>query len=136
GSPDLRPETVKGWDAGVEQSFLHGRATVEAAYFHNDFDNLIDFNFVTNHLENIGRAKTQGVEVALTLRPNDDLAIGVNYTYTDTLNEQTDQELLRRPRNKIGFDATWRYSARGDVTVSGACVGSRADIDPVTFGRT
>lgn len=135
GSPDLRPERVKGWDAGVEQTFLGGRATVEAAYFRNDFDNLIDFNFVTNRLENVGRARTQGVEVGLTVRPTDDVALGVSYTYTDTLNQQTDQQLLRRPPHKIGFDATWRYSTKGDVTVSGAYIGSRADIDPITFGR-
>lgn len=136
GSPDLRPEKVTGWDAGVEQQFLKGRLAVDATYFHNSFDNLIDFNFATSHLENVGASTTQGFEFTLSARPTDTLSCAFSYTYTNTLNTETDQELLRRAPNKFSLSTNWRYCPRGDVTLTLVYSGSRADIDPITFGRT
>jgi vitamin B12 transporter len=136
GSPDLKPEKVTGWDAGVEQRFFNGRLAVDATYFHNSFDNLIDFNFVTSHLENVGASTTQGFEFTLTARPTDTLSFALGYTYTDTLNTETDQELLRRAPNKFSLSGNWRYCPRGDISLTLVYNSSRADIDAVTFGRT
>ena len=41
GNPNLVPERSRGWDAGIEQSLLAGRASVELTYFDNRIDNLI-----------------------------------------------------------------------------------------------
>lgn len=54
GNPALLPESSKGWDAGVQQSWLEGVIVLDATYFHNDFRNLIDFDFTTFSLQNIG----------------------------------------------------------------------------------
>ena len=89
-------------------------------------------NFTTFQPVNIGRAQTQGVEVGLTLRPSDAFSVGVNYTYTDAANLDTHGQLLRRPRNKVGLDVSYRYSRKGDVTLSGVYNGNRADYDPIS----
>lgn len=137
GSPDLEPEEVRGWDVGVEQTFMEkDRLTLEATYFDNRYENLIDFDFVTSSLMNVGKAETSGVELAATFRLDDALSVGLNYTYLDTLNTETDQELLRRAPHKAGAFVDWRYTQKGSVTVSAAYYSSRADIDPVSFGRT
>lgn len=135
GSPDLKPEKVRGWDVGLEQALGSDRFLMDVTYFRNDFSNLIDFNFVSNRLENVGAASTDGVELTFTLRPVKDVSVGLNYTYTDTLNRVTDKELLRRSPNKIGVDVDWRYSARGDITLSGVYNGKRRDIDPISFSQ-
>ncbi|HEX8915659.1 MAG TPA: TonB-dependent receptor [Humisphaera sp.] len=136
GSPDLKPEKVDGWDVGVTQGFWNDRLSVDATFFRNDFDNLIDYDFVANKLQNVGAATTQGVELSLTARPTDAVSLFASYTYTDARNLDSDQTLLRRAPHKVSAGGTWRYSPKGDVTVTLVYNGGRADIDPVTFGRT
>jgi vitamin B12 transporter len=133
GNPNLKSETSYGWDAGAQQSFDKNRVVFDATYFHNQFTNLIEVvNFTTFQPVNIGRAKTDGVELALTLRPTDSLTAGVSYTHTNPVDLSTDQELVRRPRNKVGMDVTWQYSRKGQITLSGTYTGDRADYSPTT----
>lgn len=112
GNPDLRPETSTGWDAGFEQTLLPGRISVGGAYFHNDFWNLIDFNSTFTSYENIGRARTQGLESFVALSPCDGLSLRADYTFTVAQNELTDLYLLRRPKNKLSLTATWKATEK------------------------
>ena len=41
GNPDLKPETSKGWDIGVEHTFSNDGITVDATYFDNRITNEI-----------------------------------------------------------------------------------------------
>jgi vitamin B12 transporter len=133
GNPDLKSETSYGWDAGVGQSFDKNRIVFDATYFHDQFTNLIEVvNFTTFQPTNVGRAKTDGVELGMTLRPADSVSAAFTYTHTNPQNLSTDQELVRRPRNKIGMDVTWQYCRKGQITLSGTYTGDRADYDPVT----
>ncbi len=136
GSPTLKSEKSYGWDAGVEQAFLDNRLTASATYFSNQFTNLLDYNSVTNMEDNIGHARAQGVELGLNARPIDELTLGINYTYTDTKNLDTNSPLLRRPPNAVSAQGTWQYSRKGQVTLGANYESSRADIDPITFANT
>ncbi len=121
----------------MQQSFDKNRLIFDATYFHNQFTNLIEVvNFTTFQPVNIGRAKTDGVELALTLRPTDSLSGVFSYTHTNPQDLSSGRELVRRPRNKVGMDVTWQYSRKGQVTLSGAYTGDRADFDPVTGAIT
>ena len=84
GNPALLPESSKGWDAGIQQSFLEGVIVIDATYFHNDFRNLIDFDFTTFTLQNIGRARAAGVEVTGTCLLTQQSSLSANYTYTNS----------------------------------------------------
>src|SRR5207247_962205 len=44
GNPQLQPETIRSFDAGVEQQFGSTRVTASLTYFYSRFENLIDFS--------------------------------------------------------------------------------------------
>jgi vitamin B12 transporter len=133
GSTTLKPEKSTGWDAGVEQSLFHDRFTANVTYFSNQFRDLLDYNPIANMEDNIGHARSEGVELGATLRPIDELTLTANYTYTSTKDFSTDGPLLRRPPNAVSAQATWDYCRKGQITVAMNYESSRADIDPITF---
>ncbi len=133
GSPDLNPETSKGWDAGVEQKIAGDYLLVGATYFENNFDDLIDYDFVTMKYGNINRAETRGVETFVTAKPDKSLSVRLAYTYTETENKNTGEPLLRRPRNKVSCDTTYAFTEKFKGTASVIYVGERVDEDFVTY---
>ena len=62
GNPDLVPETSRNWDVGIDQSFGDQRVAVGATYFNNHFNNLIQYSFTNRQVENVARARAEGVE--------------------------------------------------------------------------
>jgi vitamin B12 transporter len=133
GSPELNPETSQGWDAGVEQKIAGDLLVVGATYFENQFDDLIDYDFVTMKYGNINQAETRGVETFVTAQPVKELSVRAAYTYTDTENKITGDPLLRRPRNKVSLDTTYAFTAKLKGTVGVIYVGERTDEDFVTY---
>jgi vitamin B12 transporter len=106
GNPNLRPETSKGWDAGWRQSLWDGMIVADATYYRNDFANLIQFDFNTFALENIGRSRASGVELSILLQISPLWTLNTQYTLDDTLNLDTNTALLRRPRDKVSMTLT------------------------------
>ena len=128
GSLGLAPETSKGWEAGVRQSLDEGRLFVDATYFRNDFSNLIQFDFGTFSLENVGVALASGVELSTLYRATDRTTLFANWTFTDTRNFAAGTQLLRRPRDKVSFG--WRRNfarRRGNYGLIANYVGERLD---------
>jgi vitamin B12 transporter len=132
GSPDVDPETSRGWDAGVEQDLMDGAFTVGVTYFHNAFEDLINYDYSLSKYNNIGEAEAQGVEAFVTARPVKDLTLRGSYTYTETENKETGKVLERRPRNKATLDATYAVTVKARATASLMVVGESADIDFAT----
>jgi vitamin B12 transporter len=100
GNPDLRPERSESWDAGVEQHLWRRRVRLGATYFRNDFEDLIQSVLVDPvsfcfQAGNVGRARTQGVEVEASVAPVDGLLLTLAYTYTDTEDRATGNPLRR-----------------------------------------
>ena len=123
-NPNLRPETSLGWDLGIEQS-LGDAVTFGATYFHNNIKNLIDAN-ATTYL-NIGRAVTDGVEGFAAYRPIQSLVFRFDYTYTQATDETTQQELLRRPKNKESLITNWQATDRLSLSATVLSVSSWVD---------
>jgi vitamin B12 transporter len=128
GNPNLRPETSKGWDVGARQQLWGEALYFDATYFRNDFRDLIVFDFNTFSLENVGRARSSGVELTLNSLLTQQLWMNAGYTFDDTLNVDTGSLLLRRPRHKMLLSFT-RTSpdSRSAVTLSTIYVGQRLD---------
>ncbi len=109
GNPALRPERSVGYELGWAIDVpMFGRervATFEVTYFNNRIRDLIEtvFNsdFTASTTQNVNRAKTQGVESSLTLRPADWLEATMTYTFTDARNTVDNSLLLRRPRDQF-----------------------------------
>jgi len=104
GNENLDPEKSLGLDAAIEQSFLNENLIISTGYFYNKFDDLISFEPNTFLFENISRAKSQGVETSALFKFDEKLKLRASYTFTDTEDEDTGMELLRRARNKFAFD--------------------------------
>lgn len=109
GNSALEPERSIGWDAGIDQTFWNGRATISATYFQNDFDNLINFDSVTQRYFNTARAVTSGVEIenALVLWP-ETVKVTTAFTYLRAKDLGTDLTLQRRPEytGRVGVAIT------------------------------
>jgi vitamin B12 transporter len=132
GNTSLKPETNTGFDCGVEQAFGNDFLTVGATYFHNDFNDLIDYDFSTWKYLNIGQAQSGGVETFAGFKGIRNLDARLSYTYTDARNTVTQKFLLRRPQNKGGLDLFY-HGGPADFGTSVVYVGSRKDVSFVDY---
>ena len=134
GNPNLRPETSKGWDVGARQQIWEDAIYVDATYFRNDFRDLIVFDFNTFSLQNVGTARSSGVELNLTSLLTQQLTMNASYTFDDTLNYDTGTALLRRPRNKMLLSFTrLSQDQRSSLTLNAIYAGTRLDTNNVTL---
>ncbi len=131
GNPSLEPEESEGWDVGLEKHF--GSAWVEAAYFRNDFDNLIaavptddpSYPFGVK-AGNVDKATTEGFEFGGFFPLGRSWRVNAAYTRLET--STTGQPLLRRPNWKGNVTLNYR-SSRWNVNLHNLFVGDRMDND-------
>ena len=126
-NPNLKPEESFGWDAGFEQPLLDGKFHVGSTFFHNDFDNLIQFSGVTFEPENVGRARTLGLENFASWTPATNFTIRAAYTWLETKDLDTGGPLVRRPRNSGSLDLDWKICPRLEATAHALFTGGRTD---------
>ena len=138
GNPNLRPEFSKGWDLGYTQPLYCDDLILDATYFRNDFNDLIQFVFDPTapngfgFLQNVQQAMSSGVELTATARLTDVTTLTAAYTYCDTEDLFNQRRLLRRPRNKLGLNLQRRCIAdRATLNIYLLCVGDREDFDDI-----
>lgn len=128
-NPNLKPEKSIGYDAGFDQTLLDKRLQFGSTYFHNSIKNLITTNdaFTTNI--NVGKAETYGFENFVSVKPESDLTLRADYTYTIANDEVKHQELLRRPKHKASLTGTWQATPVAMLSATALYVGSWIDTD-------
>jgi len=89
---DLRPETSRGWEVGIEQTWSQWRYGL--TYFNNDIDDLIVPSGST--LINQRQANIRGLESFIFFQPNKTLNMRLDYTLTSA-HDQDNRRLERRP---------------------------------------
>jgi vitamin B12 transporter len=114
GNPDLVPERSVSWDAGVEQRIVEG-VTAEATWFRLRTKDLIAFSGTTFLLENIARARNEGVETAVTADLGGGLRARAAYTRQRPRDDDTGARLANRPDSFASAGAEW---TRGDWTLA------------------
>ena len=82
GNPDLKPETSKSWEAGVDQSLFGGKLTAGATYFETRLDNVV-FTRGSKY-QNGGKGLAKGIEAYVSARPFEALTIDLAYSYADS----------------------------------------------------
>ncbi len=127
GNESLKPEKSIAWDAGIEQYFLNNTLLLGFTYFANDFEDLIDYDFTQGYI-NIRKATTKGAEITLFARPIPIFSFLVTYTMTEAKNTETDEYLLRRPKNKFTARLDWEFLDRANLHISMIYVGEREDL--------
>jgi vitamin B12 transporter len=126
-NPNLKPETDLGWDLGLEQSILADKLAAGVTYFHIHLNDLIATAASGITYDNVGKATTQGIESFVDYKPFSTLDLRANYTYTEATDDVLHQELLRRPKHKVGIDASWQALSQLSVDASLLTVTSWVD---------
>ncbi len=70
---------------------------------------------------------TLGVESFLSYQPTKTVTLRADYTYTEATDKQTNEELLRRPKNKATLRASWQATPRLLLDSTVLYVGSWVD---------
>lgn len=143
GNPNLRPETSRSFDAGIEQRVLQGRFWFEVTYFQNDFQDLIEFALIDPvnfcfQAQNVGRARTRGAEAHMTAVPAKGLALSLAFTHQDTRDLESGLELSRFPRNRAVATLSWARLRNVEVHTRVAVQSSQFEASglPRTAGYT
>ena len=158
-NPALLPERTRAFEAGLQQSLLAGRWTMDATYFNNLFHDQIEaapnqqpyqgnppgtlFQFF-----NVQQSLAHGAEVQLQGRIWKKLSLNTAYTYTSTQILQaplctpanfcdpvfdTGNPLLRRPKHSATTLLSY-LATRWGANLAGSFVGRRPDSDFENFG--
>lgn len=131
---DLKPEENTGFDVGIEQPVLN-IATISVSYFSNRYKNMIiaDTSFPSKFI-NVGKVKTSGYEASAMIKPFEFIALSGGYTYLKAIDEDTDEQLPRRPKYQA-FGTVAVSVAKLTISCTGTYVGKRNDsyYDAATF---
>jgi len=143
----LKPERVRAFEAGIQQSFVHNKYVLNATYFNNLFRNQINYvevdlvHFIGQY-QNVNQAFAQGAEIELQTNLRQRLRLTTAYTYTSTqildnpapVNALYDpgQPLLRRPRHSATLLLNY-LGTRWGANLAGSFVGRRPDSDFLSF---
>jgi len=116
-NPDLEPEESIGYSLSIEHTMLDDRLITSLAYFRNDVDNMV----VTDRTgqtyegadlyiyENVEEAMVQGIEVTAQFYLNDNCSVLFGYTYTDSEDESTGNELTYTPTHSFTITPAYEY---------------------------
>ena len=89
-NPDLKPETTRSTEFGLESSFFHNKLHVDIAYYNtNSLDQILEIKTTaasgyTSQLMNAGKINNHGVEIQLDVTPFQNHSfkwnVGMNYS--------------------------------------------------------
>lgn len=127
GTVDLNPETGISYEMGLEKLLMDQRLTLSLIWFHNRYDDMIDFNMNTYSYFNIAKAIIKGLEAGVRY-DGDALFWSVFYNYYDTNDDTSGDRLLRRPDSS--FTARLDYvRGKAGFHINAVISGSRDDMD-------
>jgi vitamin B12 transporter len=148
GNRDLRPETSRSADFGLEFTLPRG-AALQLTGFTQRFQNLIQYNgavpFGDPNYENIAAANAGGVEAEATLPSVLGIVTVVGHTWTDTrvaragfdttatANFVSGGRLLRRPEHVTTVQMRRTFSGLGTFTAAVVRTGDREDRNFATW---
>lgn len=131
GNPDLAPEKSETVEIGVDQVLWDDAVSWSGTLFRTDYENLIQTVRLTptrSQPQNIGQSRIDGAEVELALKSWDPWTFAGSYTHLEAHERPSGEELLRIPKNILGFRA--RYAppaARWETRLEGLLVSSREE---------
>ena len=137
GNPDLRSETSKSLELGVEQSFGASIQT-GASVFKTRTKNLIDFDPTVpgplgfGQMVNRDTVESRGVEISIASKPLQRLDAGLSYTYVRTEIVQSGDELRNRPRHRASLSLGYQLDQASRLTWNTVYVGSALDFSVPT----
>ena len=133
GNPNLRPETSRGWEAGLDYSPASHRYAFGLTWFDSELKDEIFTAFLPGFLstpQNRARVSTQrGAEVWASVRLTGSLNGYATWTRMKA-QEGAGQPEIRRPDNMGSVNLTWRPdTARTSATLTVRYTGQFRDFD-------
>ena len=124
GNPDLKPEKIKTYEAGLSARFTKS-FTADLNYFFNEIEDLIIWDTTTSpalHV-NAGEAEIDGVELVVTGQYTSDNYWKLSYTYQDPEDSITGERLpyvpLHRALGSLNYGLTKYLNIHTDVLWTG-----------------
>jgi TonB-dependent vitamin B12 receptor len=134
GNPELIPETSRSYELDLVGRSKRGTNRWQLNLFVTDLEDLIEFDFISYSNRNIASASIRGVEFVMEKALSRDYFQQFQLSWMNTEDDQG-QELLRRPEWSASFTLTGSMSERLRGDLSLLYLGSRWDVDPVSFER-
>lgn len=130
GNRDLKAERSRSLEAGYDAPMGAGGLFSLTAFW-SRYRNLITFDNATFVFGNIGRAKSDGLELGIDEPVTSSVYSHLAYTYLHRDDDEaTGERLPRRPKHSGALTLGWRNNGL-DANVSIVRSGARADILPV-----
>lgn len=111
GDETLKPENAKSYEVGIEHLLTYEHIRLAVTAWRRQTNNQIDFDLSSYRYNNIARSRGKGLEFELEFRPNSDLTLVANYSYTDSEGRQDNaanySRLLRRPVHSLNLAFDW-----------------------------
>jgi vitamin B12 transporter len=124
GNRALRPERSRGYDIGLDQRLLGGRATLSVSLYTRSTRDQIDYDFSTFSYANTARGRARGAELSLELRPTDRLRVSGSYSYVDARDRSPGASfnvpLPRRAAHgaSLSIDQDWAFGLSTGATLT------------------
>ena len=115
GNTNLKPEKSESYDIGFEKDLYGDRLLLNAAYFNQQYQDLIEYDFATFTAQNIGKAEIKGIELGLAAAITEDVNLKASHTNMDTVDKDSNKPLTRRPTNK--FNSSIEYKGRKFIAI-------------------
>ncbi len=134
GNPDLVPETSRSFEVGFIQTLFSEWMHLSSVYFQNYFFNLVDLTEgPPPQLINQSEVETEGFEIEVGLKANDQLSIDGHVTYTRTNIVGTNEKLRNRPKWRGSFSTRWQIN-KHIMTYLGVLYVGKADDSSIPSG--
>jgi vitamin B12 transporter len=106
--------------------FANKNIRISALYFNRKEENFITFDPVTfGSINAENTIDAQGAELELDWNVNENLAIDVNYTFT----ERKGDDAIRIPKHKLNANLNYQFSEKVNASLRYALTGARLDTD-------
>jgi vitamin B12 transporter len=107
---NLQPEKSTGWDVGIDQK-LGSVAKAGLTYFQTYYRDRIQWvtlnpNTYVGQMQNISRARSDGIEFSLSADPAKYLHCQIAYTYLEAKNTTAGVRLARQPRHSVDAEVS------------------------------
>lgn len=129
----LKPELSKSFEGGFEAELVEEKLKFNVTGFSRDISDLIVY--LNNKYENVDRQKDNGVEAEIHFHPNKKWSFKADYTYvtgkiTQSRNgkDTSFNNLIRKPKNVIGFYAGYAPNNQWYFKINLQSVGERNDL--------
>ncbi|PMP92802.1 MAG: hypothetical protein C0173_01805 [Desulfurella sp.] len=137
GNRNLSPEQSKSWDIGFIQNLFNNKVMLGATYFRTTITNRIEYYTNPNTWESTyknvpGNTVATGIESYIKVKPIKQIELGLNYTYTDSTNPNTNMQSARIPYSITSGYINYSPIENLTLHLDGRYIGTRYDNDSHT----